>query len=173
MWYTIYNEAPISDEIDELYRMLLNHIKTDNWWSLYMLRLTYDQDSPAHMLEELNGYTHEICENSKRQPVLSTNFTKTARKRYDIAVMLSYIAAAIIENTGISWDRYDESIEDLVKYLQEWDVDKAKKGLLHYIKKESIDMYDFQKKADMDRRAREMCALTIHSIEEILSNKEK
>lgn len=107
MWYTIYNRGKeLTPGIDELYDELLDTIKVPWGHSL----LTIWKDSIGHaedweLIPGVNGpsfdkYFHEYGRTDKWLPMLSNSFTKTARKRYDIAVMLAYTYNAVI-----SWDR--------------------------------------------------------------------
>lgn len=146
MWYTHYNDAPITDEVNELYQDLLDIIEVDNNISLLDVwkisrtpsaEWTYVNDTANKVMNE---YFHEISRDEKWMPVLADEFTKTARKKYDVAVLLWYLAADITQWVDPAWDWEDSSIKWLMIHLQNLDKSEATDALIIYIQDEYIDI---------------------------------
>ncbi len=113
---------------------------------------------------EFDQYFHEYWIEHGRIS-LSAQFTKTARKRYDPAVLLTYIAAAILNWDKPSWDydEEDETIKRLTEHLKWGETQHAQNVLLWYMDNEGIDRSYLDKtQNETDKRAREMVDAVIH-----------
>ena len=164
MWYTHYNDAPITDSVNELYQELLKLIKTDQWDTLYDLACRYLANEDKHEVE-YDAYFHEYSSTPNNKPSLSDQFTKTARKRYDPAVLLSYMVTAINEWLESAWDWNGNSTEKLIEHLKKWETQHAQNALLWYMDNEDIERDFLDKtKDETDKRAREMVDTAIFYI---------
>ncbi len=165
MWYTHYNDADVTNNrVVSLYRKLLWIIKSVSGKSnLLTLRDNCITKSRSEYEEEFDENFHEIFKDKGGDPILYKNFTKTARKRYDPAVLLSYMAAAILDSKEPSWDYSEKSIQMLWRWLNNQCAQTAANWLLYYIEQESICIQEL-KDDDLDKRAWDMCNNTIEFI---------
>ena len=159
MWYTHYCSNLKTDLVDELYEKLLDEIKTDEWETLLNLIKKHEKDWKNQ--KEVDEYFHDYAYNTEKwHMTLVEDFTKTARKRYDVAVLLAYLALHIIEWDELSWDWEDENVRPLEKHLALWNVNSAAFYLQEYIENESIDI------ELSDEEAEKLVKLTIDFIKE-------
>ncbi len=139
MWYTHYNDKEITEETNELYRELLAVIPTDEGPSLLTLFKAHEADEEKHEVQ-FEKYFHEYWWTEEGLPRLSSSFTKTARKRYDIAVILSYAYNSLVNWWEMDWDYRSNNNEDIVQWIQEQNVELLTMWLIYYIKEEEIDI---------------------------------
>ena len=141
MWYTQYNSWEITQETKELYTELLKVIFVKDWPSLYhlwMASLVGGEPNIDHPL--FNNYFHEVARREEWLPCLSDSFTKTARKRYDIAVLLAYIHNAKQLNKPQNWDYSFRSCSDIKQGILEKNVELLTLWIIEYITSEEIDI---------------------------------
>jgi hypothetical protein len=130
MWYTHYwRELELQKYPEELvfifndaYRDFLRSWVTIEWKHINLLSvfMNADKDSP-----EFDEHFHEYATWASWEPILFTedlswSFCKTARKSYDVAVVLTLLLASIILNKNYSSDgRVVHTFKEVKIYLEE------------------------------------------------------
>ena len=146
MWYTHYwfDIKEIEPETNNLYKRLLNAILVDGERSLYDVRLEniIKKEGKAIELwrdEEMEENFHEVSWTSDYLPVLSTDFCKTARKRYDLAVAIAIAYQWSLFWQPVSSDASWSELSELVVAMQNKNTVEIEKLIRSYVKTEGID----------------------------------
>lgn len=144
MGYTIYHKfrSEWQEElVNKFYRNLLGCMYV-KWKSL--LNLFWDN-------EVKDNYFHEFATDDKWLPAIDTNpewwFTKTARKKYDIAIVLTYLFDDLLSGWDCTTDGdYEKVSEWYVKDMLEAMIQKndswLSTALRRYIKQELQPYFD-------------------------------
>jgi len=133
------------------YKNLLSATKTDDNKNLYSIFRTMDFKKWIES-EEMNRNFHELARDDMENPIVRNldikadfDFMKTAHKRYDLSVMLSYLYLSYLEK-DFNCFRSDMSteMEDKLKHeffrFADWTCNlQFREALKEYVDKEDID----------------------------------
>jgi len=142
MWYTHYfQEKKLNKNLknaincltSNLYRELLEQIPTDSWRLNLLQFWTYHNNKPC-----IDRYFHEYSVDSNNHICLTddVSFTKTARKKYDIAVFITLYLLDELNLWKHDWDYSDSSV-------MKWWLNK--RVLKRYVKNELAYTYNYDK----------------------------
>lgn len=149
MWYTHYKtiKTDRTDLLNDFYRDILSLIKIQDWRNLLEI---YNSDRDLEW--EAEEYFHEYSRDDNENITIANKdwrwFCKTARKMYDIAVLLSYaFDDYLCWIDEISWDYRTETekfIKQIVEGMRVKDLYEIKFWLLEYIENELDNDYDIK-----------------------------
>lgn len=155
MWYTHYKKVKEEnlDLVNDLYRDVLSLITIKDWRNLLDV---YNSDKDLEW--DAEEYFHEYSrDNDKNITLANYNsdwwFCKTARKLYDIAVVIGYAFDSYLSNSReFSSDCYRETewhIDSIIEWMEDKNKELVLEWLVGYIKAE-LDIEDY-KEEDLEK----------------------
>ena len=134
MWYTIYHKFKSTGQeklVNEFYRWILKKIQTKRW-SLYWVFHADSDEIRDLLFHEYAQDDIDICIDTDP----NWGFTKTARKLYDIAVLLTYLFDDYLSwwVLDTSWD-WDNDTDKIIQDLFVWYTERDAEVILIYLNK--------------------------------------
>lgn len=155
MWYTHYKKVAEEniDLVNDLYRDVLSLITIKDWRNLLDV---YNSDKDLEW--DAEEYFHEYSRDDDKNITLANYnsdwwLCKTARKLYDIAVVIGYAFDSYLRNSReFSSDCYRETewhIDSIIEWMEDKNKELVLEWLVGYIKAE-LDIEDY-KEEDLEK----------------------